>query len=82
MSTTYLFYIDESGHREYGSGTSRYFALCGVGIPVESWQLLNGHMHTLKQSYFGSPTVEIKSSWLRQPAAAKKHYLEPYGITE
>lgn len=82
MSTTYLFYVDESGQREYGSGTSRYFALCAVGIPVESWQLLNTNIYNLKQSYFGTPTVEIKSSWLRQPASARKRYLEPYHIAE
>jgi hypothetical protein len=39
-------------------------------------------MHTLKQSYFGDPTVEIKSSWVRQPAAAQKRYLEPYKVSE
>lgn len=81
MPNTYLFYIDESGQREYGR-TSRYFALCGLGIPVESWQLLNNNIHTLKLSYFGTPSVEIKSVWLRRPQAREKHYLDPYGVTE
>jgi len=81
MPNTYLFYVDESGQREYGQ-TSRYFALCGLGIPVELWQLLNNNVHTLKLSYCGIPAVEIKSAWLRQPEARKKHYLDPYGITE
>jgi hypothetical protein len=81
MPNTYLFYVDESGQREYGR-TSRYFALCGLGVPVESWQLLNNNIHTLKLSYFGTPSVEIKSVWLRQPEARKKHYLDLYSITE
>jgi len=82
MPGTYLFYIDESGQREYGPNTSRYFVLCGVGIPIESWQLLNNNLHTLKQSYFGTPSVEIKSVWLRQPRARQKRYLGPYGLSE
>ncbi len=81
MTTTYLFYIDESGQREYGIKTSRYFALCGLGIPVETWQLLNTNVYSLKQSYFGAPTVEIKSSWLRQPLSAGARYIEPYHLS-
>jgi len=53
-----------------------------LGVPVESWQLLNNNIHTLKLSYFGTPSVEIKSVWLRRPQARKKHYLDPYNITE
>lgn len=81
MSNTYLFYIDESGQREYGR-TSRRFVLCGLSIPVTDWQLLNNDVHTLKQSYFGSPAVEIKSSWLRNPTDCKARYLNRFGITE
>ncbi len=81
MPNTFLFYIDESGQREYGQ-TSRYFVLCGLGVPVEAWQLLNNNTHALKLSYFGTPAVEIKSAWLRRPEARHKHYLGPYGITE
>jgi len=82
MKTTYLFYIDESGQREYGPGTSRYFALCALAVPVESWQLLNANVCSLKQSYFHDPKVEIKSSWLRQPLSAQKRYVERYGVSE
>jgi len=81
MPNTYLFYIDESGQREYGQ-TSRYFALCGLGVPVASWQLINNQVHALKLSYFGTPSVEIKSTWLRFPDSQAKRYLDPYGVTE
>jgi hypothetical protein len=81
MLGMYLFYIDESGQREYGK-TSRYFSLCGLGVPVQSWQLLNAQFNTLKQAYFGTPVIEIKSAWVRQPEDRREHYLKPYGITE
>jgi len=81
MPTTYLFYVDESGQREYGPNISRYFALAALAVPVESWQLINTQVHALKQSYFGDPTVEIKSSWLRDPRAAEKRYLTPYPVS-
>jgi len=82
MANTYLMYVDESGQREYGSKTSRYFVLCALAVPVASWQLINNQLHTLKLSYFDNPTVEVKSSWLRFPVSRKKQYLDPYGISE
>ena len=54
MADAYLFYVDESGQREYGK-TSRYFALCGLGLPVESWRLLSSDINALKVLYFGTP---------------------------
>jgi hypothetical protein len=80
MPNTYLFYIDESGQREYGK-TSRYFVLCGLAVPIELWQQINGNILALKRSYFGTPEVEIKSSWLRYPDARQKWYLDPYSIS-
>lgn len=82
MANTYLMYVDESGQREYGANTSRYFVLCALAVPVASWQLINNQMHELKLSYFGTPTVEIKSSWLRFPDSRRKRYLDPFGIHE
>ena len=82
MPNTYLFYIDESGQREYGQNTSRYFALCGLGVPIDSWQLLNSDVNSIKVSYFDDPTVEIKSVWLRLPKHRKEHYVDRYGIAE
>lgn len=81
MPNTYLFYVDESGQREYGR-TTRYFALCGLGVPIDSWHMLNMSMLDLKRAYFGEPAVEIKSSWLRYPDARQKRYLDPYRISE
>ncbi len=48
----YLFYLDESGEREYESG-SRYFVLCALGVPVSQWRTLNMSLLNLKRTYFG-----------------------------
>jgi hypothetical protein len=77
----YLFYIDESGNREYGEGTTRYFVLCGMGIPDNEWRLLNSEMVSLKKTYFRETDVEIKSEWLRDPRKRQKRYLDTFKIT-
>ena len=77
----YLFYVDESGEREYES-PARYFALCALGVPVHAWRAINTEMLTLKRTYFQAIDVEIKSNWLRIPKERKKHYLSVYPITE
>ena len=38
--SVYLFYIDESGEREYTS-SSRYFVLSALGVPVNEWHNIN-----------------------------------------
>ncbi len=77
----YLFYIDESGQREYESG-SQYFALCAVGVPIEEWQIINADVLALKKTYFGDVEVEIKSNWLRNPKEQQKHYTSRYPVTQ
>lgn len=76
----YLFYLDESGGREYSDET-RYFVVCGLGVPVTIWHTLNEAIYALKREYFGQEKVEIKSSWLRYPRDREKRYLLPYGVT-
>lgn len=77
----YLFYLDESGEREYESD-SQYFVLCALGVPENTWQELDARINALKQECFGRSEVEIKSSWLRRKREQQKHYIEPYGICE
>lgn len=77
----HLFYLDESGEREYSS-PGRYFVVCAVGVPVARWKALNSAVLQLKKTYFGDVDVEIKSSWLRNPKERQRHYIEPYKITE
>ncbi len=77
----YLFYLDESGEREYES-KGRYFVLCALGLPVSEWRVLNNDVLMLKNTYFRDPRVEIKSAWLRIPQEREKRYISRYKITE
>ncbi len=77
----YLFYIDESGEREYSS-SSRYFVLSALGVPVQEWRSINSDMLTLKRTYFQDIGVEIKANWLRFAKERKKRYLDLFPITE
>jgi hypothetical protein len=76
----YLFYLDESGEREYTS-RGQYFVLCALGVKVQDWKSLNGDVLTLKKTYFNNPLVEIKSNWLRIPKERSERYLDLYHIT-
>lgn len=58
-----------------------YFVLCGVRVGDEDIPVLNEKINSLKLKYFGTNSVEIKSTWLRIPDKRKKHYLEPFQIT-
>lgn len=77
----YLFYLDESGEREYES-QGRYFVLCALGLPVNEWRALNNDVLMLKHAYFHDARVEIKSVWLRIPKEREKRYITRYHITE
>ncbi len=76
----YIFYIDESGQREYGEKTSRYFVLCGLAVQDAHWKFLNDRINELKITYFRDPRVELKSNWIRIPSLRSDHYLEKYNI--
>lgn len=58
-----------------------YFVLCGVRIKQQNLDLINKDINKLKEDYFKTHKVEIKSDWLRNPYQRKKHYLDVYGIT-
>lgn len=58
-----------------------YFVLCGVRIKQEEIGKINSDINALKNTYFTTNRVEIKSDWLRNPHQRKKRYLNPYKIT-
>lgn len=58
-----------------------YFVLAGIHIPQTTIAALNPQINTLKEKYFGTKYVEIKSDWLRNPKLRKKTYLDPFNIT-
>lgn len=59
-----------------------YFVLAGLHISNTTLAKLNPQINNLKQEYFNTKYVEIKSEWLRIPEKRKRKYLEPFGITE
>lgn len=59
-----------------------YFVLCGVKVVIGDISEINGAINALKQRYFNTHKVEIKSDWLRNPKQRNKHYISVFGITE
>jgi hypothetical protein len=88
----HILYIDDSGTKEFasgekeytrhGRGVSRYFVFGGILLSESG----SGHLVTaikvLKQKFFGTHQVEIKSNWLRIPSERGKQYLTKFGISE
>ncbi len=74
-------FIDDSGNKEYGPATSRYFVYAGVIADVAQVARLAGLFKALKREAFGDESVELKSNWTRQPRERRKRYLEPYGLS-
>jgi len=80
--TAYRIHIDESGEREYGDATSAYFVYCGVVISLADLAAANEEIAKHKKAYFGTNEVEYKSNWFRIPKERKKHYLDPFNMTD
>lgn len=68
--------------KEYESfWRDNYFTLCGVRVKQDELGEINDMINQLKNDYFGTHKVEIKSDWLRNPYKRKKNYFEKFGIT-
>ena len=74
----YLFYVEESGERDYNTKSSQHFILLAVGIAEADWHSLNKKINALKTSYFGTRNVKIKSTFLRNPEKRRRNYLDPF----
>lgn len=61
---------------------ANYFVLCGIHISQDTIGILNPEINKIKEEYFGTKYVEIKSDWLRNPFQRKKYYLGPFNISE
>ena len=55
-----------------------YFVLAGIHISSEAIARVNPHINQIKERFFGTKFVEIKSEWLRNPHQRRKHYLDVY----
>lgn len=79
---TFHAFVDESGQKEYGTKTSRYFVYAGVFVDQAQIVEIEADIRNLKRRTFGSEDVEIKSNWLRQPKERQARYLRPFGIDD
>ena len=78
----HLFYVDESGQRDYNPKNSQHFVLSAVTISDTDWREWNQKINAIKEGCFGTTQVEWKSVNLRQPDKCRRFYLEPFGITQ
>lgn len=74
-------FLDDSGQKEYGPATSRYFVYAGAIVETANEDAVSERFADLKARVFGDPKVEIKSNWMRQPKERRKRYLDPYGVS-
>lgn len=81
MPDSYVAYCDESGQRNYGTATDQYFVIAAVALPTTEATHLEDELRGLKRAFWGSPDIEIKSNWIRQPTERQKHYTDPCGIS-
>jgi hypothetical protein len=75
-------YIDDSGEKEYGWKTSRYFVYLGAIADLGDEEQLNSEIAAQKVQIFGTDAVELKSNWLRRPRERRKRYLDRFAISE
>jgi hypothetical protein len=87
----HIFYIDDSGTKEYAKapnlyspkgGNTRYFCFGGVLVNEKESDILSTKIASHKINCFGTDKVEIKSNWLRMPRERDAHYLNEYQISE
>ena len=81
MNLNYHAYLDESGQREYGS-PDRHYVIAGLIGRAERMARYEDEITGLKRAFLGTPDIEIKSVWLRQPEECEKHYLKGCGIKQ
>ena len=86
---THVLYVDDSGTKDYSAtpdrygmrGCSRHFVFGGVLINIDVAGQMTARIAELKSGCFGNASVELKSSWVRNPQMAQQKYLAPYGIS-
>jgi len=59
-----------------------YFVLAGIHISSEDISKINPEINKIKEEFFGTKFVEIKSEWLRNPQKRKRRYLDVFNKTE
>ncbi len=53
-----------------------YFVLAGIRVKQDDLSIINTAINQLKNQYFKTHRVEVKSDWLRNPHMRKKQLFE------
>jgi hypothetical protein len=61
---------------------SNYFVLAGIHLSKETIAKINPEINKIKEEFFGTKHVEIKSEWLRNPHKRKRYYTDRYKKTD
>lgn len=80
MADAFLAYCGESGQRDYGPKTDKFFVVASVLVPATDAPHLEDEIRGLKRTFWGNPDIEIKSNWIRRPTERQKRYTDPHGI--
>jgi len=75
-------YITQPEKADRNYWLRNYFVITGLIVKRENIPIINREIVNLKVKTFGTPEVEIKSDWLRNPFQRKKHYLNKFHISE
>jgi hypothetical protein len=75
-------WIDDSGEKEYGEKTSRFFVYCGVAVERALEDQVVESFNAMKELLWGTTLPEAKSNWLRRPDEWARRYKEPYGLLD
>lgn len=69
-----------STYREFAQ--QNFFLMTAVLIDSEIIGEINDSINNLKQQYFSTNNVELKSDWLRNPFKRQKQYIQKYNIND
>lgn len=84
---THVIYIDDSGTKDYSdtgyaTGPTRYFVFAGILTTLDVASQMAQRLKAGKMRLAGSPTIELKSNWLRMPHERARRYLTPFGMSD
>lgn len=77
---SYHTYNPDPNNRKFWE--DNYLAVVSLLIPQVHIRNVAKTIIEIKKKYFNTPSVEVKSSWLRFPIQRKKRYCQPFGVSE
>lgn len=75
-------YLDDTGTKEKTDLKTDIFGYCGIAVISKYENDIVSVVNELKNKYFGTIEVELKSKWFRLSDEREKHYLSKFNITQ